>query len=79
MDTPQTIEDLRGVLAKMTRSEVQALAAEAQLSAPTVEKFRLGHIRDPHASKVDALRAALTARAAAVPSKGNKARSKERV
>jgi transcriptional regulator with XRE-family HTH domain len=62
MDTPKAVDDLRKKLAAMSRSEVRALAAEAHLSASTVEKFRLGHIAEPRLSKLEALRAAFAAR-----------------
>lgn len=59
MDKPNPVEDLRAKLAALSRAEVRAIASEAGLSGSTVEKFRLGHIKEPRLSKLDALRTAL--------------------
>lgn len=63
MDKPSpTIEALRSKLQALTRQEVLALADAAKVARSTVEKFRLNHIKEPRASKVERLQKALLKR-----------------
>lgn len=58
------LESLRAELRKLPRKRVRALAISAGLATSTVEKFRLGHITEPRLGKLQALEAALHAKAA---------------
>ncbi|MGJ7497492.1 hypothetical protein ACSFA8_20790 [Variovorax sp. RT4R15] len=62
MDKQTTaIEALRSKLQELPRKEVLAIADAAKVARSTVEKFRLNHITEPKASKVERLRKALAA------------------
>jgi hypothetical protein len=55
------IEALRLKLQELPRREVLVIADAAKVARSTVEKFRLNHITEPRASKVERLRKALAA------------------
>lgn len=59
MDKQIDLEALRARLAQMSRAEARELAIKAGLKCSTVEKFRLGHIKEPRLSKLEKIRAAL--------------------
>lgn len=60
MDKPITaVEALRSKLKELPRKQVLALADAAGVPRSTVEKFRLDHITEPGANKVEALSKAL--------------------
>lgn len=60
-NTTAAVETLRSKLRELPRKKVLEIADAAKVPRSTVEKFRLSHINEPRASKLERLQQALAA------------------
>lgn len=68
-----SVEALRAQLRSLPRKRVLAIADAAQIARSTVQKFRLGHITEPGAFKIERLAQAVATASEAATSTPEKA------